>query len=269
MIDNICMQLIKGVADSQKEFIVIFKEHEPVFTNSFCNTFFGVNSFEQYKERFGPFLENFVPHPSYFHKEKIQDGRTWFESISELDDMNRVVSMMNSTFDPHAFAVNVMDKIDDYTIVTFEDITQTLIKRIMIQNNANIDAKSGAYDKTYFLQVMQSYEDAAKFNEKSIALTTINLTSQENLSSEILTEFATNFKASIRQDDMLVHWSDEKFLLVYLVDNEENAKQVTNKLQNLSQTRYSGALKCSLTSSLQKENENIEALIKRVMSIGE
>jgi len=29
----------------------------------------------------------------------------------------------------------------------------------MIENNVNIDKKSGAYDKKYFLQVAKSYED--------------------------------------------------------------------------------------------------------------
>ena len=68
--------------------------------------------------------------------------------------------MMTPSFDPHAFSVELQRVTDEYTIATFNDITQSLIKRIMIENNANMDAGSGAYAKEYFLQIARSYEDA-------------------------------------------------------------------------------------------------------------
>jgi GGDEF domain-containing protein len=185
----------------------------------------------------------------------------------QYEEMDRVVSMMNHNYDPHAFSVNTIKNEDNYTVVSFEDITQTLIKRIMIQNSANIDIKSGAYDKTYFLQVMKSLEEAARFNEKIIAMSMIRLSHDEALSSEVLQNFVNTFKSSTRQDDMLVHWSDEIFLLVYLVDTQENATQVANKLKELKCSGSKLGLKCTLNSILQKETQNLQSLVKELLKM--
>lgn len=266
MIDDICLELVKSVVDSQKELVVVFKENEPVLTNRAFNSFVGADSFETYKKNFGPFVENFVPHPSYFNKGKMIENELWFETIMHLDEIDRVVSMMNHTYDPHAFSVNAIKSEDEYTIVTFEDITQTLIKRIMIQNHANIDIKSGAYAKDYFLQIMKNYEEAAEFNEKLIAVSMISLTHNDGINAELLQEFVLNFQSSTRQDDMLVHWSDELFFLVYLVDSKESAAQVTNKLKNITSTGCKSGLKCKLVSTLQEESEGLHKIVKYLLN---
>ena len=268
MIDGTCLTLVKTVIDSKKDLTVVFKNDEPVLSNSAFNSFFSVSSFEEYKSNYGPFVDNFVPHPSYFNKEKIEKGELWFEAILKLEEIDRVVSIMSAAFDPHAFSVDVKDSVEDYKIISFEDITQSLIKRIMIENHASIDKKSGAYDKQYFQQVMQSYEDAATFNEKIIGAISIELihVDGEDVKIEIenLKLFVENFKRSIRQDDMLVHWSDRKFLLVYLVDDESNAKLVVEKIQEVTNKNSVSGLRYKFASASQDANETISKLIKRV-----
>ena len=268
MIDENCLALVKTVIDSKKDLTVVFKNDEPVLSNVAFNSFFSASSFEEYKSDYGPFVDNFVPHPSYFNKEKIDKDELWFDAIIKLEEIDRVVSMMSSSFEPHAFSVDVKESVQDYKIISFEDITQSLIKRIMIENHASIDKKSGAYDKQYFQQVMQSYEDAATFNEKIIGAISIELIhiDGENVKIEIqnLKLFVENFKRSIRQDDMLVHWSDSKFLLVYLVDDESNAAQVVDKIQEVTNENSVSGLRYKFSSASQNENETISKLLKRL-----
>ena len=268
MIDETCLMLVKTVIDSKKDLTVVFKNDEPVLSNAAFNSFFNASSFEEYKSNYGPFVDNFVPHPSYFNKEKIEEGELWFNAILKLDEIDRVVSIMSATFDPHAFSVDIKDSVEDYKIISFEDITQSLIKRIMIENNASIDKKSGAYDKQYFQQVMQSYEDAATFNEKIIGAISIELihVDGEDIKVEVenLQLFVENFKRSIRQDDMLVHWSDSKFLLVYLVDDVSSAAQVVDKIQAVTNKNSISGLRYKFSSASQDENETMSKLIKRV-----
>ena len=268
MIDENCLALVKTVIDSKKDLTVVFKNDEPVLSNAAFNSFFSVSSFEEYKSNYGPFVDNFVPHPSYFNKEKIENGELWFDAILKLEEIDRVVSIMSASFEPHAFSVDVQESVDEYKIISFEDITQSLIKRIMIENNASIDKKSGAYDKQYFQQVMQSYEDAATFNEKIIGLISIELIHVDGKDIKVETQnlklFVENFKRTIRQDDMLVHWSDSKFLLVYLVDDESNTAQVVQKIQEVTNKNSVSGLRYKFSSASQDENETISKLIKRV-----
>ena len=247
-----------------RNLIVVFKDAQPILSNAAFNSFFGVKSFDAYKANFGPFVDNFVPHPSYFHKEKIENGEQWFDAILELEEQNRVVSMMTPSYEPSAFSVSIDKNSDGYFIAEFTDITQTLIKRIMIENNVSIDKASGAYDKKYFLQITQSYEDAAAFNEKIIGLTEISLLSDSEIEKREIELFVERSKSIIRQDDMLVKWDRSKFLLVYLVDDALKAKQVAQKIRDMLDKESASELKYSLNSVAQTQEESLKSLIKKL-----
>lgn len=264
MMENICLDLMRSVLDSQKDLIAIFKGEELVLTNKSFNTFFGTASLEEYKNNFGPFIDHFVPHPSYFNREKIAEGQTWFESIMELEEIDRVVSMLSQNYDPHAFSVQIDAMVEDYRVIVFMDITQSLIKRIMIENNASLDAKSGAYSKNYFLQVMKSYEEASIFNEKIIGVSAIDINSEENVDDDTIREFVQNLKATVRQDDMLVRWNSKKFLLAYLIDDENRATQVVEKLKHMTHQKSEKGLSYEFSSVLQNEKESISSLIDKL-----
>jgi len=259
-----CLELIKSVADLQEDFIIIFKNEEIVLTNKAFNTFFGVTSLHDYKRNFGDFINNFVPHPSYFNINKVQEGETWFEAILKLDEIDRVVSLLSQAYEPHAYSVTINTDIEEFKVVTLTDITQTLIKRIMIENNASIDPKSGAYSKAYFLQIKQSYEDASIFNEKMIGLTSIEFFHKETLKDSTIEEFATALKNATRNDDMLVKWSTNSFLLAYLVDDKTNAQAVSNKLQIVTNNYATGKFETELASVIQQEGEKITKVINRL-----
>ena len=260
MTDSTSLGLLKSVINTQKDLIVVFQDEEPILTSASFNSFFGVSSFEEYKTNFGPFLENFVPHPSYFHKDKLGEHKQWFDALLDLPEDDRLVSMMTQTYEPHAFSVTISEEIENYRVVTLCDITQTLIKRIMIENNANLDKRSGAYDKKYFSHIAQSYEDAAVFNEKIIALTEIVIENYEDFDVAALKEFVIDFKYAIRKDDMLVRWADNKFLLVYIIDDETKANQVTLKLKEMKLK----LARCSFSSYVQTNGETIKGMLRKL-----
>lgn len=268
MTEDINISLIKSIVDTKKDLLILFEGEEPLLTNSAFNNFFSVSSLEDYKRNYGAILDSFVPHPDYFYKDKVEAGESWLDAILKLDEMDRIVSMISSSFNPCAFSVGVDRSVENYSIVTFTDITQDLIKRIMIENNANIDKKSGAYDKDYFLHVSQSFEDAAGFNEKILGSILISVDANENPTfaddEKALKSFVHNVKNSIRKDDMLVYWGNGNFLLVFLVESQENAQQMLNKLLTLVENSAMRSLGCKLNLAFQKEKESIQALIKRV-----
>lgn len=269
MEEDISRALIQTIANTKKDLFVLFKGDKPVVTNSAFNNFFGVTSLDAYTRNYGDLLNSFVPHPQYFYNEKIADGESWFDAILKLDEIDRIVSMLSQNYNPSAFSVAIDRTIEDYNIVTFTDITQDLIKRIMIENNANIDKKSGAYDKDYFLHVSKSFEDAAAFNEKILGAVVLSIDKNKNPDfvddERALKSFTSNIKNIIRQDDMLVYWGGGKFLLMFLVDNQENAHQMLNKLLNLVDSNSMKEFGCKLDLAFQNENKSINSLLKMIM----
>jgi hypothetical protein len=253
MKEETSLAIIQSIVDSQRDLMVLFEENNPVLVNRAFKNFFSVSSLVEYREEFGPFVNNFVPHPSYFHGDKIAKGSNWVDAILELPTEQRIVSMMTPMYEPHAFLVYIQ-KIDEYVIGVFEDITQTLIKRIMIENNASIDKPSGAYAKNYFLQIAQSFQDAAVFNKKTISAILIKTAEKEVIEP---LELVKHFKSIIRQDNMLIRWQDNSFLLIYLVDSLSNAQKMLDKVYTKG---------CSFTLITQQEKEGIKEFIKRVES---
>ena len=221
--------------------------------------FFNIDSSEKFKNEFRTLVDSFVPHPLYFNKDSIEDGKTWIESILKLDEMNRIVSMIDSLSNPYAFNVKINEDVKEYSLVSFEDITQTLIKRIMIENHVNIDTKSGAYNKDYFLHVRKSYEDAAIFNEKIIGIIIVDLKGCDNL-----LECVQNFKDTIRQDDMFVNWNDGKFLLVHLVDSPQRTQEILHKLESMVETEMPSGVTCQFNALVQNKQEPISEMIKLI-----
>jgi len=266
---EVSLNIIHAIADAQKDLIVVFQGNEPIFINKAFERFFAVSSLEHYKQEFGPFVRNFVPHPSYFHGDGLEKGKNWIDAIAELDVMERVVSMVTPTYEPHAFSVAIQ-KVEEYAVVTFSDITQTLIKRIMVENNTSVDAKSGAYAKNYFMQIAQSFQDAALFNKKFISAVRIDVKKRDGSlirdDEMLLKVLVHSFKSVIRQDDMLIRWDDNAFVVLYLVDSIISAQAMFEKLQLLSQKIESEEVECLLERFMQKEGEGIKSFSSRINS---
>ncbi len=257
MTESTSLALVQNIIDAQENLIAIFSDSKLVLANGVFLRFFSASSIEDFLSSFRNFEDSFVLHPTYFNREKIASGENWLESILKLSENERMVSMMTPSYEPHAFSVGVGSSIENYTVVTFTDITQTLIKRIMIESNTSIDIMSGAYDKKYFLHIAKSYEDAANFNEKLIGITKIIL-NEETLDDDALKLFVQNYKKIIREDDMLVRWDNKEFILVYLIDDALKAKSVVSKLEAIKN------ISLSFVSVIQNKDESINKLIKRL-----
>ncbi len=77
--------------------------------------------------------------------------------------------------------------------------------------------------------------------------------------------FVEHFKSSIRQDDMLIKWSETKFLITYLVDDGQKAQQVLVKLKSILENYKLPGFTYELRSSFQKNNEKINKLINTLL----
>lgn len=258
--DSVPLSLLESVSNLQKDFIVVFQDGKVIFTNNSFNNFFNVSSTQQYNDSFGEFVKNFVPHPSYFHKDKIENNESWIDAIDKLNEDDRVVSILSQTYEPHAFSVDVDNSVDGYNIIIFKDITQDLIKRIMIKNHANIDQQSGAYTKAYFQHMVKTYQEAAVFNEKIVSILSIVILKED----VDFVKFVDELSSMIRHDDMLVRWGDNQFLLVYMVDDEQSAKKVLTKFQNMMSSDTFVFYNCELELYFQKKDEHLASFIKRV-----
>jgi GGDEF domain-containing protein len=267
--ENICNKLFQSVIDTQKNLIVLMHHNTPVLFNKAFKKFTDMDTVKEFLREFGSLLNRFVPHDSYFHAGKIDNFDTWPTALAALPESDRIVSMISSRAEPHAFSVTVDTPVDDYIIVSFTDISQDLIKRIMIENDVSIDKESGAYDKDYFLHTSKSFQNAAEFNEKSIAITMIELVATDSEADKYLHDFSASIKSNIRQSDMLVRWRKKIFLLAYLIDTPENAMKFSKKLLSVMREEPFEKLHTitmRIGTTVEKEDEDLSQIIGRAES---
>lgn len=261
-----CSRLFQSVIDTQKNLIVLLHKNVPILFNKAFKDFADVASVKEFLREFGSLVDRFVPHNAYFHAGKADNPNEWTTAVMALPEQDRIVSMLSFRTEPHAFSVAVDSSVSNYTIVTFTDISQDLIKRIMIENDVSIDKESGAYNKEYFIHTSKSFYNAAEFNAKAIGITMIELMSSDDEADKYLRDFTSSIKIGIRQSDMLIRWEKKIFLLAYLVDTPDNAMKFSQKLLSVMREEPFESLNTismRLGATVQIGKEEITQIIKR------
>jgi GGDEF domain-containing protein len=264
--DDVCHKLFQSAIDTQTNLIVLLYQNNPVFFNKAFQEFTNMPTVKMFLREFGSLPNRFVPHDAYFHAGKAENPDEWMSAIMALTENDRIVSMINYRAEPYAFSVTVETPAEGYFVVSFTDISQDLIKRIMIENDVSINKESGAFNKDYFIHTSKSFQNAAEFNEKAIGITMIELMSSDAEADQYLHDFTSSIKSNIRQSDMLVRWEKKIFLLAYLVDTPENAMKFSRKLLTVMSEEPFEALKTihmRLGTTVQRQNEDISEVIER------
>jgi hypothetical protein len=260
---DIYYRLFHALIDSLPSPAVLIHRHSAELFNQAFLDFHGVSSLREFTREFGDLPSRFVPHEAYFHAGKSAAPQQWLEALEALPEAERIVSMINSRAEPHAFAVSVERSVPEYAVLTFTDISQELVKRIMIENDASIDRASGAYRKEYFIHTAKGFEDAATFNKLRVGVTAIEFECADP--DEDARNIASAIKNSTRQNDMLVRWGACRYLLVYLTDKRDNIRILSNKLLQLLHCEFPSA-RARFTATLQQEGESLEHVVERAES---
>lgn len=263
--DDVCIRLFQSAIDTQSNLIVLMYQNTPILFNKAFQKFTNMPNVKAFLREFGSLLNRFVPHDAYFHAGKA-DSDTWITALMNIPEADRIVSMINYRAEPYAFSVTIETPVKDYTIISFADISQDLIKRIMIENDVSIDKESGAFNKDYFIHTSKSFQNAAEFNEKAIGITMIEMASSDTETERYLHDFSSSIKCNIRQSDMLVRWDKKIFLLAYLIDSADNAMKFSRKLLGVMREEPFENLKTitmRLGTTIQMNDEEISDIISR------
>ena len=155
MKETTSLSLMKKIMDMQEDLLVVFSNSKPILANNAFLMVFDATSIDDFNSSFENFADCFVNHPSYFNKEKISDDQSWIDAILEFQEDERIVSIITSNFEPHAFFVEASNEVEEYVIIKFTDITETLIKKIMIDNaNIPLFANLGFEDITEIVKLL-------------------------------------------------------------------------------------------------------------------
>lgn len=260
--------------EMQQNMIVLTGVEYPEYANAAFYKFTGFDSLEDFFNMYKSVHELFIPFDFYFHAGKIKNHENWIHALNTLSDNKRIVSMVDCHNIPHAFAVSVTLFDDHRYILSFSDISSTMQDFIELGNKATHDPLTGAYNRAFLESKWNQITHKVRSMGKELYVIMLDIDHFKNVNDtyghdrgdSVLKHFAKVLSESIRNDDILIRWGGEEFILLISVASPEKSLQIAEHLRHMVETANFEEIEhitCSIGVALYHNNENISETIKR------
>lgn len=268
-------EFISMALNNQPTMIVILDENKEIsFVNKTLLDFFAVRGLEQFQEIYGSILNTFINNDIYFNKNKISKDEHWIDALKKVDIVDRIVSILShQTMQVKAFKISIAE-FENQHILTFTDISETILRKIQLEDKTLHDKLTASFNREYFDQNYNQIKNRY-FNEAynfGIAMLDIDYFKRINdnfghdVGDEVLIHFVKTIKKYSREYDYVIRWGGEEFLLISkirnYVDLEKTLENLRIKIENENFPTI-GNLTCSMGGTIYEDDEDINLTIKR------
>lgn len=172
------------------------------------------------------------------------------------------------------FAINISSFDNDIRIISFTNITKTASKNIHLENKLLRDKLTNAYNREFFHKYYKEFIENYHNNNSKLALAMLDIdhfkyvndTFGHDVGDIVLQEFVKIISEILREDEHLVRWGGEEFILILKIKNEDNLKIVLEKLRKaVEEFNFTkvGHRTSSFGGTFYFENEDIMKTVKR------
>ncbi|WP_304545795.1 sensor domain-containing diguanylate cyclase [Sulfurimonas microaerophilic] len=266
---------LQDVIDTQNSIVILTDSKELKFANKTFLEFFGYEKMEDFLKKYNCICDRFIEQDSFFHLGKVkEDEENWIESLLNLSGRQRVVSMLNYSVEPHAFAVSINNFGENEYIVNFIDITDSMVEKLELKKEANIDELTQLYNRIYFNKNIENILQVNKKHEFKTGIIffdidhfkNVNDTYGHDAGDEVLQTVAMLVKKHTRMDDKVIRWGGEEFIVISAVEHEESLAQIAEHLRVVIE-EYNfnkvGSVTCSFGCQMYDEGKDILETIKK------
>lgn len=236
--------------------------------------FLGYPSLEAFLEHYRCICDLFVPHEKFFHLERVPEGKNWIEALELLPKDARIVSLIDATLQPHAFSVAINHFEDDDYIVSFSDISATILRQFSLENRLRHDHLTGAHSREFVEENIHHFIERAEKHYRRLGVIifdvdrfkSVNDTYGHHVGDEVLITLVAAIKRHIRRDDILVRWGGEEFLLFCETQSLGSLEQMAEHVrERVEQHPFEtvGQITCSFGIALHDVSGSIYQTIKQ------
>jgi diguanylate cyclase (GGDEF)-like protein len=162
---------------------------------------------------------------------------------------------------------------NDY-IVVFTDISETILEQFSLERRVSRDHLTGAYSRDFFDTNIDTLIEKTQKSNRFLGVILfdidhfkrVNDTFGHNVGDTVLKHLAVTVKYSIRDEDMLIRWGGEEFLLLAETESNENLRRMAEHIRQRVEHEPFASVKhitCSFGTAIYRADEPIEATIKR------
>lgn len=265
---------LEKLINTQENIVILTDGKNLSFANQSFFNFFGYENLEQFKKDFNCINDKFVKNKQFFYIDKLNENKDWLDELNLLPIQQRIVGMIRSDFSLQVFSVTI-NKFDKTTfIVSFTNITQSYLCNIELQDKTIKDKLTNAYNREYFEQNYQKIIDNTLSEGYKLAVAFLDIDYFKSINDKfghdmgdlVLIEFVKVIKKSLRNNDILIRWGGEEFILLLKIESQNDLEKILNNLREIIQEKSFqnvGKITCSFGGTIYKEFENISTTIKR------
>ena len=265
---------INSILNQQNNMVILSNENNIEFANKTFLDFLGIDCLEDFNREYNSISDLFVENDKFFHQGKIKDNQTWIDAILDLPSSQQIVKILSNKFILHGFSVNINIYEKHQYIITFNDISDSIIEQMKLEDKIIRDTLTDAYNREYFDQKYKNLLKEYNTENSTLAIGLLDLdnfkkvndTYGHDIGDEVLIHFVNTIHKHSRDSDILIRWGGEEFVLILKVKTQSGLQKVLEHLREVTQNENFpkiGQITCSIGGSLYKNNEEIERTIKR------
>ncbi|MDK2061889.1 PAS domain S-box protein [Aliarcobacter butzleri] len=261
---------LERLIESQDNIVILTDGENIKFANQKFFDFLGFENLDNFRKYHKCICEFFLEKDKFF----LEKDTHWINEIKTIEESKRIVSMIDKDFKEHAFSVSVNIFDEEEMIVSFTDISETILKNISLEEKIIRDKLTNAYNREFFDKNYKKliYEYNTNHSKLAVAMLDIdhfklvNDTHGHDVGDEVLIQFVEIINNSSRKNDILIRWGGEEFILVLQLNSENTLPKILENLRKAIED-YDfpkiGKKTCSIGGTIYQDNEDIIKTIKR------
>lgn len=263
---------LQKLFDLQKNIVILTNGKRLIMANKTMLDFFGYQDINHFFEHYNCICERFIEDDTFFHLGKVPENRNWVETLKTLSPENQIVALLDQEQATHVFSVSINGFEDNDYVIAFTDISNTMREQIILLQKVIHDKLTGVYNREFLECNFASILKMVSPKKLGVVMCDIdyfkriNDTYGHNRGDEVLKEFVTVIYQTIRNDDYLIRWGGEEFIVLLKIDSAESLKKVAEHIRiNIAKNDFEevGTITSSFGAALYRENESIYTTIAR------
>ncbi|MDD5373898.1 MAG: diguanylate cyclase [Sulfurimonas sp.] len=263
---------LQKLFDLQKNIVIITDKKNLIMANQAMYEFFGLDDIENFFKYHNCICEKFINDDEFFHLGKVPKGQNWVKAIINLSGDKRIVSMLDYNMTAHAFSVSANEFEEGSYIVSFTDISYTIIEHKKLQLKITHDKLTNALNREFFDNNINLIIQETKPHRLGVIICDIdyfknvNDTYGHNRGDIVLKTLVNTINDSIRQEDYLIRWGGEEFIILMKIDTLNSLEKRVEYIRKQIEKQYFEEvtnITASFGGTIYRDDEAIIQCIER------